>query len=218
MKNFILSCLTIVLMVVAFFTLPTIQRHLSAQESPSQTITLRQRLEEIGSKFDRYFTLEGLLDKDRGGGTGSIENKTLIRKPLKTSISEEMQQLRQTFPTLDFEIRDGSKVIHIIDKRIAAKADNPLDQVVKDIKFNGITFHFVDEIAKHGVKISPGNAISTKEIYTVDYSIRVNVQASNKNVRELLTDYVPLEGRGRILWISTTYSGKDNTAHIRYLK
>lgn len=210
------SSLKIVAMVVAVFTLPIIQGHMLGNESPQQAITLRQRLEEIGAKFDRHFTLEIVVDSERVAA--SMERESLIQKPLRKTLFQELEQLRQTIPNLDYKFNDASKVIHVMDKRVATQANYPLDQVIREIGFDGIVFDFVDKMAKHGVPVSPRGMVDTYEMLATDSSIRVSVQASNRTVRELLTDYLSLEGRGKLLWIAKTYIGKDKTTYIRYLK
>lgn len=214
MKNLILSSFTIFATVVAVFTLSTIRGHL--KDSSQQTITLRQRLEEIGEKFDRHFTLEIVVDAERVAAT--MERESLIKKPLRKTLSQELEQLRQTIPNLDYKVNETSKVIRVIDKRVVKRSNYALEQVVRDISFDGRMFDFVNEIGKKGPAVSSRGMVDTYEALGGDYTIRVNIQANNKTVRELLTNYISLEGRGKILWIATTYTGKDSTTYIRYLK
>jgi hypothetical protein len=47
-----------------------------------------------------------------------------------------------------------------------------------------------------------------------DYEMQVHVAAQKINVRDAITHFIPLEGRRRIIWTSTTKLGTGEVSHI----
>ena len=92
-----------------------------------------------------------------------------------------------------------------------------MDRVIDDIDFSGTVIELVDAIASKGILVSAGGPVGTDDLLSMDGVTRVQVKGKGLKVRDVLSDFVSLEGRGPILWTAETHvDGSDQTSYIRF--
>lgn len=200
--------------------------HLLPIESSGQTvgsyqaersILLERKLKDIGEKYDLYFTLEtGLISGDRAQ---SLEGQEVPTASKTTGLRNALERLRKSIPNLTYEYdRNNSRIVHIIDARLRKEKGYAMEKMIDSIEFEGFPVNLVNTVARKGINISASGSLSTTEALGVDFGTRLIVKEKNKRVRDILTNSIPLKGRGRILWIARTELGNGNTTFVRYLK
>jgi hypothetical protein len=89
--------------------------------------------------------------------------------------------------------------------------------VIKELDFSGKVNRLVDAIAAKGIPVSSLGGADVVDAMVTDYKTEVQVKGTDLRVRDALTDFVPLEGRGPILWVAETrLEGSDQTSYIRF--
>ena len=160
-------------------------------------------LVEIGEKFDCYFTFEeGWKDGEAANATSSY----LIRRPVvNTNVRQVLAEIAKSVPHVRFEFQQTDHLlVHAIDTRLDAQKEYALSLVVRSIDLVGPPVQLVAELKKQGVPISLQSVFPIGRPLMVDRSTRLNVRASGMTVRKILSDFIPLKGYSRVLWIGTT--------------
>lgn len=172
------------------------------QISEKNSKPLPALLLKLGQKYDCYFTIEEAMAD--GEPINSLEAQWVQMRSAQPSLAQELDQLRQTVPNLTYEVdRTNPRIVHLIDSRLAQVDKYSLEGMIKTIDFKGTVNDLVTEIARQGLPISPPNFIFTHE--QPDFSTKVEVKGDNLKVREALSHFISLEGRGsRVLWIART--------------
>ena len=180
----------------------------------TRSLPVMNYLIELGKEYDYFFTIEEAWKDD--DSTDSITNHWLPRAAQKTSLTEELEQVRQAVPNFVYEIdRAHPKIIHVKDGRLAQQQDYALEDVIKTITFNGKLPDLVSEINRQGGRVAAPLITFNNE--TWDYSTVVRVKGEGLKVRDVLSDFIPLEGRrSRILWMARTRLGPKQVSNIRY--
>ena len=203
-----------ILGVVGVHPLQATGEKFMTETSERQSVPLSQLWVELGKNYDRFFTLEEAW-KD-GEPWSKLESQRVQRSTEKKTLEQELEQLRQTVPDFNYEINNAdSRIVHIIDARLARQKEYGLERVINSIDFTGKVNELSTAIANQGIPVSPPQLMSTHE--QADYSTVVRVKGEGLKVRNALSNFIPLEGRGRILWIARTKLGQGEVSYIYYL-
>jgi hypothetical protein len=87
--------------------------------------------------------------------------------------------------------------------------------VIPSIDYNGPAYELADAIGKLGISISSprsGPPIGALEVW--DHVSVVHVKGERLKVRDALSDFLPLDRQGNILWVATTKFGPGETSYI----
>ena len=76
--------------------------------------------------------------------------------------------------------------------------------MVPSIEFNGAIGDLIAELRQRGIPISLQTVFAIGRPLAFDSDTRVMVKASGLPVRRILSDYIPLKGYSRVLWIAAT--------------
>jgi hypothetical protein len=219
--NFELKVINVVLSVVLIMhTLGACMIH-SQETSMSSTpemeqVSLLALLSELGDAQDRYFTIEEAWQP--GEPMNSMEAYQVTKGSLKTPVLQRLKELQQVIPHFTFEINQKSPhIIHIIDKRLVGQNGYALEQVLKEIDFKGKTRELVSAIAAKGVTIEPQNTYAVGVPFEVDWTTEIHVNGEGLKVRDALTNFIPLEGYKRTIWVATTKLGRGETTFVNFL-
>jgi hypothetical protein len=169
---------------------------------------------KLGLKYNCYFTIEEAAAD--GESVNSMEAQWVQIRSAHLNLEQELDQLHRTVPNLTYEIdRTNPRIVHLIDSRLARVDKYGLEGVIKTIDFKGTVNDLVSEVAERGFRISPQNFIFTHE--QPDFSTKVEVKGDNLKVREALSNFVLLEGRGsRVLWIARTKLAPGEVTYVFY--
>lgn len=196
---------------------------LTAQEarstSPStgdESISLSRLLDELGSKYGYFFTLEETW-KD-AESMNRLESHRVQRSARGQDIWQELDSLRKVVPGLTYKVdKTSPQIIHVMDEGLAQQKEYALDRLIPSIDFTGTVFNLVKAIAKKGVRVSSRGAIDFREISSMDFKTQIHVRGKRLSVRRALSDFVPLEGRNsRILWVARTKIGPNEPSYIQF--
>lgn len=161
------------------------------------------RLEELGLRFDCYFTLELLTTED--GERHSVLGRPLPPRFRPADRTEMVRGLADTLP--DFLVepdRHSPAVLRIRDRRLVGHKEYPLDASIQG-DFRGTPselLHWLDQrnarvavplVHPLGGGIPTGDAISS-----------LWIRGHQGTVRQLLTQYLPLSDYRTTLWIAHT--------------
>ena len=185
-------------------------------QTREETTSLQQVLKEIGDKYDRYFTIDST---SIGGNTEHSLEGQRVSQPQMHSLTQVLELLRTTIPNLTYKVdRYNSKIIHIIDRRLEQRKGYAMEKIIDNISFDGTLMDLVNTISKKGVAISSQGFLTTTDLFVGDGLTQVRIIEKNRRVRDLLTNYIPLNGRGRILWIAETNMDRNDPTFVRYLR
>lgn len=182
----------------------------------NEELQVRQLLADAGAKNGVTFTIEeGLL---KGGASDRIRSFRHHTLPEGTSLKAVLDDLSQSVPNFTwYTDPNNPKIIHIVDDHLLRRPGYALDRVINDIDLSGTVVELVDAIAAKGVPISAVGPMGSQDVMFTDFSTRVQVKGKGLKVRDALTDFVTLEGRGPILWFSETHlDGPDQTTYVRF--
>ena len=190
------------------------KRHMT-DSSKKQEVFLVQYLAELGDAYDCFFTIEEAW-KD-GEPVNTMESYSAQSPSRSENLQKNLEKLRQTVPNFTFEIDKGNpRIVHIMDIRLAQQKGYGLERVVKNIDFKGNVNDLVTAIGKQGIPVSQPVLTDTHEGMVRDYMTVVNVKGNDLKVRDALSNFIPLEGRSRIIWIARTKLGPGEISNIQF--
>jgi hypothetical protein len=184
--------------------------------SDNDEVQVRQLLADAGTKNGVTFTIEEAVLEDRA--TGRIRGFRHRTPPNDMDLKDVLDDLSQSVPNFTwYGDHNNPKVIHIVDDHLLQRKGYALDRVINDIDFSGTVIELVDAIAAKGIPVSAGGAVGTEDLLSLDGLTRLQVKGKGLKVRDALSDFVPLDGRGPILWTAETWvEGTNPTTHILY--
>jgi hypothetical protein len=188
----------------------------------TEEVELRQLLKQMGNRYDCYFTMEIVptsasnaysletvrLPEGQGPFLSGLEGK---------SLQEGLEWLKESVPNLSYSFADRAKVVHVVDVRLTQQGGYAMDTVVGNLNFEGPLSELPNALGKKGVRVSSKNFGDTRELGIIDQSTTVKVSEKNKKVRDILTNSLDLQKRGRVLWIAETGLEVEKTTYIRYI-
>jgi hypothetical protein len=173
-------------------------------------------LAEVATKNGVTFTIEEALLK--GGAMDHIRSFRHRTPPDGTGLEAVLDELSQSVPNFTWHADpNNAKVIHIVDDHLLRRQGYALDRIIDDIDFSGTVLELVDAIAAKGIPVSATGPVGTDDLLSMEGVTRVKVKAKGLRVRDALSDFVALDGRGPILWTAETHvDGSDQTTYIRF--
>jgi hypothetical protein len=188
----------------------------SVYASTDGDVLLRDLLADLGKQYDVTFTLEEAVLEDRA--TGRIRG--FRHRPLNedADLKTALENLSRTVPNFTWQTDvNNPKIIHIIDDHLLHRNGYALDRKIDVIDFTGTVGGLVDTIAARGIPVSSVGAFDSQELMFTDFNSNVQVNGKNLTARDALSDFISLEGRGRILWFAETHvEGSDPTTYVRF--
>jgi hypothetical protein len=184
-------------------------------DANKQGVLLIPYLAELGRTYNCFFTAEEAWEDN--DPMNKVESYLVPRPARSEGLRWELERLRQIVPNFTFEIDKGNpRIVHVMDTRLARQKGYGLDGVLKNIDFSGNINDLVVAISKQGVSISPPALIDTHEGMFQDFTTVVQVKGKSMKVRDALSNFIPLNGRGMILWIARTKIGPGETSYIQF--
>jgi hypothetical protein len=214
-----MKCLNFLVVMFFVVVMPYMEGPVSGQPDArsSSELTLRKSLYAIGDKYDCYFTLEIALES--GNQRQSLEGQIVSPILNGKSLRKELDGLTKRIPYLQYRFDAyNPKIIHIIDAHLSKEHDYSMDKIISEISFDGIGFDLVNELGRKGGAVSSKGPLDISEGLTIDLSSQLRVRESDKSIRNIVTNSLPLQGRGRILWIAQTEMGAGAMTYIRFLR
>jgi hypothetical protein len=176
------------------------------------SIPLEDVLQDLGRKYDCYFTVE------EGWTEGSPMNAfstAPVRLPSETAnIKQILDDVTKQVPNLRFEItRRDRPVIHVIDRRLDGQSGYALGMTLQSYAFTGTTGELIADLAKQGIPVVPQTLFPVGRAIAADMSTRMTIKSSSLTVRRFLSDFIPLAGYSRVIWTAATkLGGRAETA------
>jgi hypothetical protein len=185
----------------------------SNSKASSEQTTAEVRLQYLGKKYDKFFTIEGVMKEQVGTAESEspIEYK-LIDKPIdKPTLDEDLKEIHRLLPQFTYWInKQNPRLIHVMDARLSGNAHYALEQTVEHFEFEGRLVQLVGEIGKHNVAVFRPPGFFTP--YQPNGEGKVKIKARNIKIRDILSNYIDLNNRiGRIIWKATTYRENKKT-------
>jgi hypothetical protein len=178
--------------------------------------TVLHIFDELGNQYDRFFTVEEAWTETE---PMNLLKDGMVQRPKPTgNVFRDLDQLRKLIPDFTYYAdKRNPRIIHVSDSRVAQQKGYGLDQVVKEINFEGLAFDLVNVIGQQGIRVSSRGPIDTTEMLFLDLVTRVHVKGKRLTVRDALSNSIPLEGRSsRILWIAETKLGIGEITYVRF--
>jgi hypothetical protein len=184
----------------------------------NQFVLLDDALNEIGTTYGYYFTLEEALQD--GMIANRIASQRIQRLTRGSDAKQELDELVRLIPDLTYVIdEENPKIVHLIDGKLTQTKGYAVDDRIKEINFSGTVYELVDAITKQGIRISSKGEINLSELPLTDFTTQVVAKGEGISVRSALSDFIPLEGRSnRLLWVAKTKPGREETGYIRFLR
>jgi len=188
----------------------------AASSTRDHDITLIEVLVDLGTRSGVTFTIEEAVAKDGVmDHLRHFKNGTLSKG---SELKPALDFLVQTVPNFSYRSDPHNpKIIHIIDDRLIRRPGYALDQVVDNLEFSGRVGELVDAIARKGVPISSMGPFDASELMFTDFRSTLQLKGTGLVVRDILSDFISLTGRGPILWFAqTALEGSDTTTYVRF--
>ena len=185
-------------------------------ETPAnQSVFLREYLVQLGKDYDRFFTLEEAW-KD-GESMNMLEFEWVQGFSEMKGLQQDLERLRQTVPNFTFETnKQNPRIIHIIDARLKRLKGYGLESTIQSIDFTGTVDELVTAIGEHGMPVSPRGVSDISEGLSQDYRTEVHVKGKGLKVRDALSNFISLDGRGRVIWIARTKIGQREMSYVHF--
>lgn len=165
-------------------------------------VSLEDYLYAMGDTLNVYFTIERLTDSKTHDSPLSVAD---VRNDEANSIEALVAKLNHELEGVTaVRSDDNPTVIHLIETSLLEYHDYPLEQQVT-VEYTGT----LDGLTKKMNELLPSVGPSTRGSFPIphgsDYTTETSINASNKRVRKILVEAVPLEGYGRILFEAIAY-------------
>src|SRR5262245_14531955 len=179
----------------------------------SQSIPIDRFLQELGKKYNTYFTIEETWTDDQS--MRLIRSALVPRLSKAESLVQELEYLKKGVPNLTYEVDQANpRIIHIIDSRLLSQKNYALERVIPSIDYNGPVSELADAIGKLGVSISSQRGQPIGQLEVRDWVSVVHVKGERLKVRDALSEFLPLDRLGNILWVATTKFGPGEATDV----
>jgi len=182
------------------------------KENENMKDPLLFHLYKIGNLHNCYFTIESAWTDEN---PKSLEYSEINVSEEKDGLQSNLSYLQQTLPNFTYLINESNnRIIHIVDTRLLKQKNYGLTMVMKNVDFSGLLWQLPDYIGKQGFPVIKETVFGTVEGAGVDFTTVVKVTGDNLQVRDVLSNYIPLDERGRILWIARTKLGNGESSRV----
>jgi len=180
-----------------------------------QAVPLLSLLAKMGEAYNCYFTVEAAWTN--GEPANQMESYLIFLPQDKKDLRSTLEYLQQKVPNFTYIANSSNRrIFHIIDARLSKQEGYGLTHVLKSVRFSGLVRDLPDFINKQGATVGKAGMIDTRDASVQDFSTTVKVQGQNLQVRSLLSNYLPLEKRDRIIWIARTKLGKGEISQVQF--
>ncbi len=187
----------------------------SMPAAEEKRISLLDLLYELSETQKYFFTIEQASKE--GESMNWLEAVLVPKDSKEASVLQRLEELKRTVPNFTFQINEkNTRIIHVIDARLAKQEEYGLNAELNNIDFEGKTGDLVTAISNKGVAISPQNSFSVGIPILVDETTLVHVKGEKLKVRDALTNFIPLRGYNGIIWTATTKLGSRQTTFINF--
>ena len=167
----------------------------------------------LGEDYNCFFTLEEAWQE--GEAAVKLESASIRRSTDKGGLIQELEKVRQNVPDFSYEFNPvNPRVVHVIDARLKRQKSYALDGTITKLDFNGAINGLPNEIQKQGIRISTPTGQDTHEHR--DGTTIVHVSGDGLSVRDALSNFINLDGRGKILWIARTKLDPGAISYVFY--
>ena len=195
--------------------------HSREAHSPSDAprrdaLPLSSALQEMGTDYDRFFTVEEAVPGD--GTSPRLSNRLVVRLGKKFGLIRELEEMRRTVPGFTYYVsRREPRVIHVTEASLARQKNYGMSAIVPRINFTGTLQALTYEIGMQGISVAPSLVHDADTFPFLDFRTEVKVSARCMSVRDVLTDFILLRGRGsRIIWLAETKAGRKEKTLIEF--
>jgi len=216
-KKIILNGVLIVLVGSLMLSVNTKAEDMPTSETGRDKMTvLTLCLSDLGKKYDVYFTIEEAYEE------GSVQNpisSRLISCSIENStLNEALRGLEQALPDVEIlKSETNLAVVHLIDSRLKAMGNYPIDYMLDSINYSGPIVQLIDEVSKQVPTIEAQTMFAVgRGPIVMDMITKVTVSAINSSVRDVLTNYIPLSTYNRVLWIANTKLGDKPKTTVQF--
>ena len=110
------------------------------------------------------------------------------------------------------------RLIHIVDSRLSKLSKYSMDTIVSQLRFDGTTRELIEELARQGTRIGVQTTIGIGDPLDSkgDWTTHLKFTADNEPVRELLSNFLPLDHYERVLWVATTELKEGAVTLVKY--
>jgi hypothetical protein len=232
MKNFFFFALLVILCLVVrptvlyaqqtINTVPANQKlkfHIIRKTSTGVEVPLLNILSMYGKTYNCFFTIEEAHEEQE---IVSSISSLLVELPYEEQAFDQdplyaIDQLRQTFPQLIFEVNQSHpQIIHIVDNRLKKQANYGLNEIIPSVSFTGNSVELIKEIHRQITNVANPVFMFSHEFR--DLTTTIQIKGENLNVREVLSNFIERKGTDRVLWIARTKIGQNQTTYIHFPK
>jgi hypothetical protein len=193
---------------------PAQKRESVSESRPASTVFLEDYLLKLGEQYDVYFTVETAWQA--GEHMNWMEQYSVKPLPAGAGIQRHLEMLKETVPHFTYTFNYAKpKVIHIKDARLVQQPAYGMDAVLKSINYKGSWMGLVNALGGRGIKVSATGVILIGDPRARDYSTAVQVKGQNITARDAITNFIKLDGRRRILWLSTTKLSSREPSYLQ---
>jgi hypothetical protein len=192
---------------------PAQERESVDESRPAATLLLEDYLLKLGEQYDFYFTVETGWQVPEH--MNWMEQYSVRQFSTEESIQRHLEMLKETVPhfTYSFDYANR-KVIQIKDARLAQQPAYGMDGMLKSINYKGSWMGLVNTLGER-IKVSAMGVVWIGDPRARDYSTQVHVKARNITGRDAITNFIQLQGRRRILWLSQTKLSHGEWSYIQ---
>ncbi len=188
----------------------------------ADSIPMQTFLADIGKRLDCYFTVESV-------GRAGVHSNPMLHAMVKAdpnaiqSIDGLVSFLtnRQwtafastnTISIVADRVGEKGRIIRLRDRRLLAVTDYALDRRV-GVQHEGTTGELMERLAGMDAKVEMERVFSVGEgLINMGDETQVSVRCTNKPIREIITDCIPLSDYSRVIWSSYT-SGEQESPSV----
>jgi hypothetical protein len=137
----------------------------------------------------------------------------------KKDLRSSLAFLQQKAPNFTYIINSSNRrIFHIIDARLTKQEGYGLVRVLKSVNFSGSTQDLIGYIGNRDIPVGNAGLMDIRDAMFQDLSTQLQAKGQNLQVKSLLSNYIPLEKRDRIIWIARTKLGKEEISHVHFRK
>jgi hypothetical protein len=180
-------------------------------------------LHQLAEDHDCYFTIETAYTE--GESMNAFTSQLIKRtdKPSGVSNSEQLRlRLTQICSTINnfafFTNTSNPRIIHLVDKRLVGQAGYAMDMVVTNISFVGKIPDLFERINSFGIPVSQQMSFGIGDPlhFAIDTTTVLNVKGTNLPVRDVISNFIDLQGYSRVVWVATTKIGHNEPSQITF--
>lgn len=176
MRLLILFTLITLIVIITTWSFGVHTKELTTNHSApvQEELPLLQFLGEAGKSYDCYFTIEEAWHD--GESINQIESVSINRALLETDLQKALESLHKTAPNLTWFIgKQSPRIIHLMDSRLTRQGEYGMENVIKELDFDGTSRELVAELRKRGATVQHPAIVDISEARRLNSDARVKV-------------------------------------------